>query len=154
PSFSGGRIAEDSEARFDVIAVDENGAQVARPGLNWQVVRETTTYQWYMVDGRWRFQRQTRERLVTDGTINTTATDPAQIARTLRWGYYRITVTENAWGAATSMRFWSGWGGEMTEDRPDRVEVVADKPSYRPGETARIAIRPPTAGEALVVIAN
>jgi uncharacterized protein YfaS (alpha-2-macroglobulin family) len=154
PSFRGGRIAEDSEARFDVIAVDENGAQVARPGLTWQMVREITTYQWYLSDNRWRFQRQTRERLVADGTINATQSDPVQITRSLPWGYYRVTVTDSASGAATSVRFWSGWGGEMTEDRPDRVEVVADRPAYRAGDTARIAIRPPTAGEALVVIAN
>ncbi|MBL8834726.1 MAG: alpha-2-macroglobulin family protein [Alphaproteobacteria bacterium] len=154
PNFRGGRIAEDSEARFDVIAVDDNGAQVARPGLSWQIVRELSSYQWFQVNGRWRFQRQVRERVIAEGTVSATATDPVQVARTLPWGYYRITVGDRSSGSATSMAFWAGWGGEMDEDRPDRVEVVADKPAYRPGETARIAIRPPVAGEALVVIAN
>ena len=154
PNFRGGRIAEDSEARFDVIAVDAGGTQVARPGLAWQIVRELSTYQWFQVNGRWRYQRQVRERLVAEGTVSATASDPVQVARSLPWGYYRLTVIDRASGAATSYPFWSGWGGTMEEDRPDRAEVVADKPAYRPGETARIAIRPPVAGEALVVIAN
>lgn len=37
-------------------------------------------------------------------------------------------------------------------ERPDRVELVLDKPSYRPGEEAVLAIRSPFAGRALVTV--
>ena len=39
-------------------------------------------------------------------------------------------------------------------DRPDRIPVAADKPSYKPGETAHISIKPASDGQALVVVAG
>ena len=41
--------------------------------------------------------------------------------------------------------FWSG-------DEGDRMTVVAGKPSYHPGDTARLLVKTPIAGEALVTI--
>lgn len=153
-SFAGGRMEEDSEARFDVIAIDGEGSRVARRNVTWTLVREVTNYTWFQTDGRWRFQAVTRDRPVADGTLNVGAADPARIARNLGWGVYRLTVRDQEANAASSIRFYSGWGGASEDDRPDRAEVAADKPSYRSGETARLRVRAPSAGQALVVIAN
>jgi hypothetical protein len=153
-NFSGGRIEEDSEARFDVIAIDAEGNRVARRSVTWTLVREVTNYTWFQTDGRWRFQATTRDRPVADGTINVGTADPARVARTLGWGTYRLTVRDQEANTASSIRFFAGWGGVSEDDRPDRAEVAADKPAYRPGETARLRVRAPSAGQALVVIAN
>ena len=39
-------------------------------------------------------------------------------------------------------------------DVPDKLEAAADKPSYRPGETAKLFIKAPFAGEAEIAIAS
>ncbi len=155
PQFSGGRVAEDTSAGFEVVAVDGEGKPVARPALAYKLVREVTEYTWYRTErGGYGYERWTHDVPVTDGTIAVGADQPAVFSRAQGWGYYRLTVLDRESGAATSVRFSSGWTGSLSEDRPDRAEVSADKPRYAPGETAKLAIRPPSAGEALVIIAN
>ena len=38
------------------MAVDADGKQIARPGVEYKVERTDWIYQWYEVDGRWRWQ--------------------------------------------------------------------------------------------------
>ena len=53
------------------------------------------------------------------------------------------------------MSFYVGWyGGSGAEEAPDTLRVASDKQNYTPGETARLRIEPPFAGEALVAIAT
>ena len=46
------------------------------------------------------------------------------------------------------------WAASSAGDRPDRIPVAADKPSYRVGETAHVRIKPTADGKALVVVAS
>ncbi|HVM80431.1 MAG TPA: alpha-2-macroglobulin [Stellaceae bacterium] len=152
--FRGGRIEEDTEASFEVAAVDADGKPVAQEGLRYELVREYSEYSWYRSNNQYRYERTTYDVPVTEGALPVAADKPGSFKYRLPWGYYRFTVRDKASGAATSVRFSSGWRGDLAEDRPDKGEVSADKESYRPGETAKLAIRPPTAGEGLLVIAN
>src|SRR5690349_24555204 len=77
-----------------------------------------------------------------------------KITKSLQWGQYRLTVADPATGATTAYRFWSGWGGGVAGDRPDRVNVTTDKPLYASGDSAKIHINAPTDGKALVVVAS
>ncbi|HKW55536.1 MAG TPA: MG2 domain-containing protein, partial [Stellaceae bacterium] len=154
PRFAGGRAQTDGEAGFDIIAVDAEGRRLAHDGLDYQLVREVTEYNWYKRGRYWGFERSTHDVPVVEGKLNVPSDTPARFGRVLSWGYYRLTVLDRQTGAATSLRFSAGWAGALSEDRPDRAEVSADKERYQIGDTARLAIRPPAAGEALVVIAN
>src|SRR5690606_1121412 len=53
------------------------------------------------------------------------------------------------------VRFRTGWfvapGGS---DTPDRLQVSLDKSGYAPGETARVFIKAPFAGEVLLTVAS
>ena len=153
PRFPGGRVQEGSTAEFEVIALDANGERSAKSGLRYALVREVTEYNWYSRGRGWGYERSTRDVPVVEGTIDVAATEPAVVSRALPWGSYRLTVRDEG-GAATSVRFSSGWAGVLSEDRPDRAEVSADRAQYRIGDTARLSIRPPSAGDALVIIAN
>ena len=77
-----------------------------------------------------------------------------KVSKSLPWGSYRLTVADGASGATTSYRFWSGWGSGASNDRPDRVQVTADKQLYASGDSARIKINAPTDGKALIVVAS
>jgi uncharacterized protein YfaS (alpha-2-macroglobulin family) len=154
PDFDYGSVAENSRAGFELIAINADGKRIALGGLTYSWVREDTTYQWYQQDGSWKYQAVTRDRLITSGQINIGAGSPAKLAQNFPYGSYRLTITDPKSGTASSYRFYSGWAASSAGDRPDRIPVAADKPSYRSGETAHVNIKPTANGKALVVVAG
>ncbi len=154
PGFDGGSVNENAKAGFEVIALNGEGQRVAKPGLHYEWVREETYYSWYQQNGEWKFDSSIRTRVVAGGTFDVALDKPFALGQALPWGQYRLTLTDPKSGASTSYGFWSGWAGTASGDRPDRVPVVADKQSYKPGETAHIRIAPQTDGQALVVVAG
>ena len=69
PSFEGGWVRENTPANFEVMAVDGGGKPLSLEGVSYRLVREVVNYHWYEVDGRWRYERQTRDYPITDGKI-------------------------------------------------------------------------------------
>jgi hypothetical protein len=154
PDFDGGSISEEAKAGFEAIAVNGEGKRIALAGLNYTWVREDTDYQWYQDSGSWKYESVTRDRLISSGTLAIGAANPAKLAQSFPWGTYRLTIVDAKSGAASSYRFYSGWAASASGDRPDRIPVAADKPSYKPGETAHVSIKPASDGQALVVVAG
>jgi len=153
-AFEGRYVREGATAAFDLIAMDREGNRIAAEGATWEIVREVTNYQWYEVNGEWRFERVVRDNPMRGGTIGIGAESPAQIAEALPWGTYRLMVTDAAGEASSSVRFYAGWWGAASPDRPDQLVVTANADSYARGGQAAITIRPEQAGPALIVIAN
>jgi len=153
-SFEGGSVAENSPARFEAIAVDAIGNRIAMAGVTYSWVREDTTYQWFQRNGEWRYQPSTRDRLITSGTVDIAQGASLKLAQAVPYGTYRLTLTDPKSGAASSIRFYSGWAASSAGDRPDRIPVAADKPSYAAGQTAHVHIKPDAPGKALVVVAG
>ena len=140
---------------FDIVAVDAAGKQVARPAVEYRIERIDYNYQWYQVDGKWRWQSTQSERLLTSDSIALKADQPTRLSRQLDWGQYKLTIVDNENKALSSLSFYVGWyGGTDTEETPDTLRVASDKQNYTPGESARLRIEPPFAGEALVAIAT
>lgn len=154
PAFDDGQVAENAPARFEVIAVDAEGKRIALDGLTFSWVREVTTYQWFQANGEWKYQPTTRDRLVSSAGMSIAAAASARVEQALPYGTYRLTVTDPKSGASSSFRFYSGWAASSAGDRPDRIPVAADKPSYAPGAVAHIRIKPEGNGKALVVVAG
>ncbi|MEQ1864025.1 MAG: alpha-2-macroglobulin [Micropepsaceae bacterium] len=154
PAFDGDSIQENTPANFEVVAVDVEGRQKAVRGVTWELVNEDIDYRWYQVDNDWKYERVVNDRIVDGGKTDLDGGGAFKISKSLPWGSYRLTVADPASGATTAYRFWSGWGSGAGNDRPDRVAVAADKQQYASGETAKIAISPPTNGKALIVIAS
>jgi uncharacterized protein YfaS (alpha-2-macroglobulin family) len=154
PSFEFESIQENAQATLEVLAVDENGKPVAKQGLTYELVYEDVDYRWYRVDNEWKYERVVNDRIIEGSKVDLDGTAPFKLTKALGWGQYRLTVADPASGATTAYRFWSGWGGGVAGDRPDRVNVSADKPLYASGDTARIRITPPSDGKALIVVAS
>lgn len=153
PRFDGS-VRRGQDAIFDVIAVNEAGETVARQGLQYEVFKDVSTWQWYRSGSRWRYERVAREAQVAAGTLAPGAENPAVLKYVPDWGSYRVVVRDPASGAATSLSFWGGWYGNASADRPDRLKLAADKPGYQVGDTAKLHIDSEFEGEALVVVAN
>jgi len=156
PQFRDGHVGEGQEALFDLVAVAPDGTPLPKQDLSWELVEERVTFQWYRQHGRVNYAAVTRDAPVTSGTVSVSADKPAVISLGKRdFGRYRLEVTDKAAGVASSVRFSSGW--QIVEDggnTPDKLEVIADKPAYAPGDTARLKITPPFAGEVLLTVAT
>jgi uncharacterized protein YfaS (alpha-2-macroglobulin family) len=155
PRFENRRAGAGERVGYDLIAVNAAGQRVAARGVQWQIVREDWSYDWYLDGGSWRWRRTGRDIPVDGATLNVAANAPTAIAKDgLREGSYRLIVTA-ADGTQANTRFGVGWGGPADDDAtPDMVSVVGPTDPVRPGGRARIQIRPPYAGEAQVVIAT
>ncbi|MGF1456968.1 MAG: alpha-2-macroglobulin [Alphaproteobacteria bacterium] len=155
PTFRNRVAQTDKPAAFQLVALDPLGEPIAAEAVSWTLIREVVNYQWYQSGNDWRYERIVRDRPVEAGNIDLAAASPARLeVEGLASGGYRLEIEDKASGARSSMRFWSGWYGGGSDQRPDRVTVLADKSSYSAGDTARVTIRPPMAGKALVTIAG
>jgi uncharacterized protein YfaS (alpha-2-macroglobulin family) len=153
PMFDGS-VAEGQPATFHVIALDADGKRIALDQVTYSLVREDTSYQWYQDNGSWKYKSTTRDRLVTSGTMRLSLGAPVTVTQRSSWGTYRLTITDPKSGTSSSYRYYSGWAASSAGDRPDRIPVAADKPSYHAGDTAHIRIKPTANGKALVVVAS
>jgi uncharacterized protein YfaS (alpha-2-macroglobulin family) len=148
-------VPEGAEAALEVIALDPKGAPIAATGLRFELLRETWEYSWYSVNGLWRHKSHVRSQPIDAGVVDIGIDGPAKLARQLPPGRYRWEITDTASGAQSSLRFQVGWWVEAEQpDVPDKLEAVLDKPSYRPGETAKLFVKAPFAGEAELAIAS
>ncbi|MCL4714599.1 MAG: alpha-2-macroglobulin family protein [Hyphomonadaceae bacterium] len=154
PQFENRRAGAGERVAYDVIAVNADGQRVAARGVQWQLVREDWSYDWYLDGGQWRWRRTGRDIPVDGATADIAANQPLRIAKDgLRSGSYRLIVRAN--GAESSQRFGVGWGGPSEDDAtPDMVSVTPPENPTRPGARARVHIRPPYAGEAQIVVAT
>ena len=153
PRFSDDGVALGQEAGFEIIALDPLGQPQAKSGLRAELVREDYQYYWYYGDNRWNYKLVIRDSApVTSQTLNLVPGQPAAFAQRIsQWGHYRLDVSDANGGVASSVRFTVGWFETPSEnDTPDQMKVTLDKPRYQAGETAKVFIRAPFAGEVLL----
>ena len=155
PQIENNRAGAGERIGFDLIAVNAAGRRAAVRGVQWTLVREDWSYDWYLDGGAWRWRRTGRDVPVDGATLDVDAGQAVRIAKDgLREGAYRLIVRDGR-GAETSRRFGVGWGGPADDDStPDMVTVIAPEQPTRPGARARVRIRPPYAGEAQIVVAT
>ncbi|MQX35675.1 alpha-2-macroglobulin family protein [Roseospira navarrensis] len=155
PLFEGGRVDEAGEARYRVLAVDASGAPL--PGRTLRVIHyaEDWDYQWYQESDGWRYRAVVRDRRLDARDVTTGPDGTAEVVLPVPdWGRYRIEVADMGSGAVSSDRFRAGWRvpGPSAQDTPDTLRMTAEADTYAVGETARVSLDPPFAGEALVTV--
>jgi uncharacterized protein YfaS (alpha-2-macroglobulin family) len=155
PLIAGDGAPSDSTVGFEVLAVDNEGKPIDLKGLSYRFVEEDWDYQWYYASNAWDYDVVVRDRGVANGNLDATAAAPAKLELNVGWGHYRLEVYDAKTGTASSVRFYAGWWAKPgTATTPDRMQVVADKDLYQPGEQAEVRLAAPFAGPALVTIAT
>ena len=151
PVFADNAVDAASEAAFDVIAVRPDGA---RMGLKakLQLVRERPDWRVVSRGSVARYETVWRDEPLETRDVEIPASGALRIAKKLDFGRYRIEVAQADGMAATSYRFRSGWVSSDTPDVPDRVDVSADRRSIPVGESVKIHVAAPFAGEATLLV--
>ncbi len=152
--FDGNTVAQDSDARFEVIAVAPDMTRAAMPA-RWVLTRIETDYVWYRSGSRWNWEVVTHRKRVTGGEVEIGADAPAPVSVALDWGQYELRVepAEPGAGGAAAVTFWSGWAmAGAGSESPDRLSVRLDAANYRAGDTANLTIEAEEDGIAVVSV--
>lgn len=153
-----GHVAYDSVAEFDVMAVDAGGSRIGLTGLTATVIREYREYYWEYAHDSWEWRYTSQTYPVERFDLDLTETGSVRVKVPVKWGGYRLEIKNPATGLVSSMKIWAGWRPEGSPDprtagnRPDRVDIVLDKPAYRPGDVARITLKSPEGGSGYLFV--
>jgi uncharacterized protein YfaS (alpha-2-macroglobulin family) len=155
PLFTGEYAREGSLANFEVARVNAQG-NFSAGVFPVRLFRENREYYWRFEDQRgWHSGYTETDELVASTTVTLPQTGRGKIAVPVRYGRYRLEINDPETGKRLAYRFYAGWNAQADESqgiRPDRVNLKLEKPAYREGETARLTITPPHAGEALITV--
>jgi hypothetical protein len=153
-SGDGFGFSQNEPAAIDAILIDRDGRQSAGT-LEWRLVEEDYWFDWYRENGEWRWRRSFKDVLVAEGRAEVMASGAARISQSLDPGSYRLTAIDPASKASTDIRFYVGWRSyESGADAPDQATLTVTSEKVAPGETAKLYLDPPYAGEAIVAIAT
>src|SRR5581483_991235 len=153
PLFANNQVREGEPARFEAILVGADGRPAEAKDLKWELKRLEARWQWYSRDGSWNFEPVTHTRRIATGTADASAASPARIETNVDWGRYRLEVsTSDGSDVMSSLVFTAGYFADEAADSPEVLDVALDKPSYSPGETARLKIATRMAGRAFVTV--
>ena len=156
PLFSGEYAPEGSPVEFEVVRTDRDGKLQAAPTLPVRLFREDRNYYWRFEDQRgWQSGFTETDELVETSVVAVPAGGRGKIRLPVRYGRYRLEVLDPDTKQQTVYRFYAGWSAHSDETqgvRPDKVALKLDKPAYKDGDTARLTIKPPHQGEALVTV--
>jgi uncharacterized protein YfaS (alpha-2-macroglobulin family) len=151
-----GNVARGQSARLSMVAVGADGAGLAMEA-DWRLIRTDWQYDWYRTDnGEWRWRRSRRVVPIESGLVRLDGDSPATVETpSLDWGDYTLIVSADGEDLA-SFGFWSGYGSrpEDGEAAPDRVRLSGPDSAPQTGDSARVSIFAPYAGQAELVVAT
>lgn len=151
PLFEGNAVDAQAEAGFDIVAVGPEGARVPM-AARLRLVRERPDWRMVMRGSLARYETVWRDEPLETQEIAIGTEAPHRFARRLDFGRYRLEVAQANGMAITSYRFRAGWAASESPDVPDRVDVSAAVRAAKVGESVRVHIAPPFAGEATVAV--
>ncbi len=155
--FDGEQVDADSLAEFEVLVADAAGNKLAAEQLSVRLVRERRDYYWnFSASDGWSHNYNEKFLTLNEETLKVAAGGTAKISFPVEWGPYRVEVIDAQTGLLSSLRFWAGYRWQDNADggavRPDQVKLALDKPAYGDGETARVTVTPPAAGNGYLLV--
>ncbi len=147
------RPARNKPAGFNIKAVDWQGELTAMK-VEWTLVKEDYHYNWYRRNGRWQYRYDQTDVEIATGISDVSATDGADVERTLDWGRYRLIVKDSQNNISSSYQFWVGWGGTSANNAPDQVQMGAPEMDVSSGDTVKLTVNSPYAGIGELVLAD
>ncbi|MHA6492401.1 alpha-2-macroglobulin family protein [Pseudomonas borbori] len=155
--FEGEEVDADSLAEFEVLVADAAGNKLGADQLNVRLIRERRDYFWNFSESEgWSHNYNEKFLTLNEESLKVTAGGTAKISFPVEWGPYRVEVIDAQTGMLSSLRFWAGYRWQDNADggavRPDQVKLALDKPAYADGETAKVTVTPPSAGNGYLLV--
>jgi len=147
----------DGPVEFEVLMADFAGNKLAADNLKVRLVRERRDYYWnYSDSDGWSYHFNEKFLNLDESTINIKQGATAKVSFPVEWGPYRVEVEDPKTGLISSMRFWAGYRWQDNAEggavRPDQVKLALDKPGYNEGDTAKVTVTPPSAGQGYLLV--
>lgn len=156
PLFDLQNAASGGTVQFEVVKVNQAGKLVAAPELQVQLIHEDRDYYWnYSHQSGWKMEYREAEYPEQRLSLAIASGERAKLAFPIQNGRYRVEILDPSTKLTTTLRFHSGWyGDEDTKGaaRPDKVTLHLDKAAYRAGDTIKLKVLPPHAGEGLILV--
>jgi len=140
--------------RLLVAAVQPDGAPVPSLRLEGTAYRVVWNTVLKLQGNSYRFVSE-REEAAVGPLACTIANGRGEVAfRPPDVGEYTVRLADKASGASADLAFYCAGEGDVpwALEKPSRVELAADQRAYAPGDTARILVKAPFAGTALVTV--
>ncbi|MDD5055587.1 MAG: Ig-like domain-containing protein [Candidatus Peribacteraceae bacterium] len=147
-------VASGKEATVNVITLHPDGSPAPKREVTvslykrtWNVVQEKG------VDGEYYYDSKPDDTFISDGRITTDEKGKARAAVLLPdGGQYHVTVTAKdddgrASKAGWDLYAWSDTYVNWPHSNNDRIEIIADKEEYKPGDTAKLLVKTPYQGK-------
>ncbi len=148
---------EGERARIEAIVVDTKGQRVSDRELKVELVRRETERKAVEKDGRWVYEYNHKDEVA--GSCDLTSKDAPVVCdvEVKKAGNYTVkakAADEAGRRAESSMTFYvHGDDAVIWQEDQHRVDLVPDRRSYKPGDTAKVLVRAPFAeARGLVVV--
>lgn len=143
---------------FDYVILSPNGEYAEAPEL--QV--EVSKIAWNNVlkkddNGKYRYTSEKYEEVVFSDTITPADSSGKYKYTPKSYGDYilRITTKEKGMHSAGIKFYCSGYGyAPWAMEKPDKVELALDKKRYKDGDIAKLLIKSPFKGKAIIIISQ
>ncbi|WP_461532529.1 alpha-2-macroglobulin family protein [Sinomicrobium sp.] len=159
-----GMLLTDTEHRFEVVSVDEDGNPKATKGLKVTVYKVNWRWWWDTSnDNLSSYAGSSQRENVYSTTLNTGADGKASFEFELKypeWGRYLVHVEDPEGGHATGQTVyidWPGWAGKSRKNDPSTATMLVfstDRKAYTVGENAVVTFPSSAGGRALVTVEN
>lgn len=155
PRFKDNLSGSNTQAQFDVIAVNQQGDLQAASSLRYTLYEEHHDYVWFRSGVNWQYEVTTRDNVIANGTLTLDGKTPTLFKVPVKYGSYRLEVLDDKTGVATSMRFAAGWfySADMP-DRPDMLEMALSEDKASSPDKVKVYIKSPFSGELFIAIAG
>lgn len=122
PLAAEARFAENSLARFDIVALNGEGSRVSADNLTYRVVEEGRRFDWYQNDGKWDYKPVPQRARVEGGSFSISSTNHsgARLEFPVASGAYTLEIADTEGRVLARRPFSAGWG--LME--PPRAEAL------------------------------
>lgn len=151
-----------AKALFEIIKTDKTGKKLSAENLDVVLVREDRQYFWeYSSYEGWHYSHTEKEFVELSTALKITADATGKIELPVDYGHYRLEIKDTDTGYTSTFKFNAGqdwyawWRGAQNSGqaaRPDKVTLALDKAFYKAGDTAKLTLVPPVAGESIIII--
>ena len=155
--FDGENVDGDGPAEFELLVADAQGHKLAADGLKVRLVRERRDYYWnYSESDGWSYNYNEKYLNLSEETVSVAEGGTVKVSFPVEWGPYRVEVEDPQTGLVSSLRFWAGYSWQDNTEggavRPDQVKLALGKPHYSDGDTAKVTVTPPAAGNGYLLV--